>query len=171
MGPAAWASALVTLLLTGAIAGFFYAFSVAAMPGLDLARPDAAIQSMQRINRAVLNPVFFTTFFVTPVAALVTAFLAWRLGAPVPARWFGLAALVYLGGAFVPTVVINVPLNEALGRLDVPEAVGEAQRVWAEYSERWTRWNTVRTAFSVLSLLCVGLGLLAWPRQHGASIS
>jgi uncharacterized membrane protein len=50
-------------------------------------------------------------------------------------------------------------MNEALGHAAVPADPAEAGRLWAEYSARWTWWNTLRTLFSMASLLLVGLGL------------
>jgi uncharacterized membrane protein len=40
------------------------------------------------------------------------------------------------------TVLANVPLNEALARLDV--ASPGAAEAWRENAARWTRWNTLR---------------------------
>ena len=61
------------LALFALMTGFFYAFSVAVMPGLDAIDARHSIPAMQSINLLVRNPVFFITFFVTPVAALVVA--------------------------------------------------------------------------------------------------
>jgi uncharacterized membrane protein len=55
-----------------------------------------------------------------------------------------------------------VPMNEALNALTVPADPNEAARLWSDYSPRWTGWNTVRTAFSSISLLFVGLALFVW---------
>ena len=65
-------SATVSLALTGAMAGLFYAFSVSVMPGFDAIKAGCAIRSMQSINRKILYPVFLATFLLAPVAAAVT---------------------------------------------------------------------------------------------------
>ena len=155
-------TAALTLLLTGAIAGFFYAYSVSAMPGLDRIEPEHAIRAMQGINEAVRNPVFFVTFFLMPVASLLCCGLTAFLGRRSVAVCFGLAAAVYLFGAFLPTALVNVPMNEALAGARLPADAGELERLWSTYSARWTAWNTVRTLFGLLSLLLVGLGVFAW---------
>lgn len=165
---AAFATTLVTvasLILTGAIAGFFYAFSVTVMPGLDLATPAAAIEAMQAINVAVRNPVFFVTFFLTPVVCAVAAVALWLSGARAAAALLLAAAAIYLAGAFLPTAQINVPMNRALEALAVPSDAQEGAEIWRAYSGRWTWWNTARTAASVVSLTCVGLGLMVWGNQ------
>jgi len=161
MRAAAVAATLLALLLTGGIAGFFFAYSVSVMPGLDTASPEAAVLSMQRINRAVRNPVFFVTFFLTPVATLIAAalLLVDRQRLAVGAAL--LAALVYIGGAFVPTVVVNVPMNEALAAMTTGSSIETARATWVDYSPRWTAWNHLRSVASGVSLLLMGIALLA----------
>jgi uncharacterized membrane protein len=158
-------SATVTLALTGAMAGLFYAFSVSVMPGLDAIKAEHTIRAMQSINRKIQNAVFFATFLLAPVAALATGGLLLWLGQPWAAVVFFLAAATYVLGAFVPTVVVNVPMNEALDVAHVPTDTDEAAKLWSGYSARWTWWNTVRTVFSSISMLLVGLAIFVWGRQ------
>jgi uncharacterized membrane protein len=158
-------SAAITLLLAGAIAGFFYAYSSSVMFGLDAVDPRHAIVSMQGINARVRNAVFFPAFFLTPVAAVVTAGLLVSDGHKVAAGCMAAAATVYVGGGFLPTVLINVPMNEALAIAGVSGNVDEAAKLWSEYSARWSWWNGLRTVFSMISLLLVGAGIYAWGRK------
>lgn len=149
---------VLATLLNGTMAGFFYAFSVSVMPGLDAARPAAAIEAMQEINRAIRNPVFFASFFLTPVVTAAAAALYWRAGVGITALSAALAALVYLAGAMAPTVLVNVPLNEALAAF--PHVGGEmpAADAWRSYSASWTGWNTARAGFCLLAMLIVLAG-------------
>ncbi|MCG5219844.1 anthrone oxygenase family protein [Streptosporangium sp. KLBMP 9127] len=150
----------LSLVLTGGVAGVFFAFSVAVMRGLDAIPPAAAITAMRGINRKILNPVFLSAFVGAQIASAATGALLLALGStPAATAFFG-AAAVYLLGAFVPTVAVNVPMNEALDKL--PENTGDAGAQWAAYSPRWTRWNTARTVSCTISLLLIGLGLLLW---------
>ncbi|MGH2535409.1 MAG: DUF1772 domain-containing protein [Thermomicrobiales bacterium] len=158
-------SAALTLALTGAMAGLFYAFSISVMRGLDGIDGRSAIAAMQSINRKILNPVFLATFMLAPVAALATGGLLLALDERWAAVLFGLAAATYVLGAVVPTIVVNVPMNEALDVASVPANTNDAARMWTDYSGRWTRWNTLRAVFSAISLLLVGLAIFAWGRQ------
>jgi uncharacterized membrane protein len=153
------ASATATLALTGAMAGLFFAFSVSVMPGLDAIAAEHAIRAMQSINRKIQNPVFLTAFVFAPVAAALTGGLLLGDGQTAAAVVCFLAAAAYALGAFAPTVVVNVPLNESLDAAEVPTNPGDVARLWSDYSLRWTRWNHLRTLFSTLSLLLVGLAL------------
>ena len=68
-------SATATLLLTGAVAGVFFAYSVSVMIGLDAVRPDQAIAVMRSVNDKIQNPLFLVTFLLTPAAAAATGVL------------------------------------------------------------------------------------------------
>ncbi|MEO0385298.1 MAG: anthrone oxygenase family protein [Pseudomonadota bacterium] len=152
------ATTLPALLLIGLMAGFFYAFSVCVMPGLNRVAPGTAIEAMQGINEAVRNPVFFVTFFLTPVMAIISALVLWRSGNAAAALWVAGGGLTYLLGALVLTAQINVPMNNALALVE--PTVSNAETVWRDYSGRWTFWNNVRTAVSTVAMLMIGIGML-----------
>ena len=154
--------AFLSLGLSGAIFGFFYAFFCTVMWGLDTTAPSTAIEAMKGINAVVRNAAFAPIFFGTPVALLVTALLAVLAQQRGMAVWFGAAAAIYLFGALVVTVSGNVPLNEMLATAN-PNA-DEAGALWAQYSADWQRLNLIRTVFAGISLICVGAGLLALGR-------
>lgn len=48
---------------------------------------------------------------------------------------------------------INVPMNEALGALVVPDDIDQAREIWDTYSPRWQLWNLIRTAASGVSFI------------------
>ena len=63
---AAWTSyafLLLGLLASALMAGFFYAYSVSVMRGLDATEPLAAALAMRNINALIRTPVFFFGFF------------------------------------------------------------------------------------------------------------
>jgi uncharacterized membrane protein len=59
------------------------------------------------------------------------------------------AAALYGVGALAITGRGNVPLNEALDRVD-PDG-DDAERAWGDYRVRWGRWNAVRTLLCALA--------------------
>ncbi|WP_375566440.1 DUF1772 domain-containing protein [Oceaniradius stylonematis] len=141
---------MAPILMLGLMAGFFYAFSVCVMTGLDAISPDKAIAAMQAINASVRNPVFFVTFFLTPVFAVGASVLAFAIGDTRSGLFMAAAAGIYVMAAVVPTALVNVPMNEALAAID-PAGV-DAAAVWSNYSARWTFWNTVRTLTTTAAL-------------------
>lgn len=157
-------SSAAALMLTGLMAGLFYAFSVSVVPGLDAIGAESAVAAMRGINRKILNPTFFVTFLGPPVASAASGGLLLALDHPRPAAAFLLAAAVYVIGSFVPTAAVNVPLNNALDAqpTDTP---GQAAQAWSDFSPRWTRWNTLRAGACTLSTALVGLGVADWAGQ------
>ena len=156
--------ALLALLLLGAIFGFFYAWICSTMWGLDAIDPRVAIEAMQAMNASVRNAVFFPAFFLTPVACLLAALGIYAAGEKTGALWFAGAGIVYALGGMGLTMVVHVPMNEALAVLEVPASREEAGAIWAEYSPPWQIWNTTRAIFCGIALLMAGLGLMRMAR-------
>lgn len=152
--------ALISLILTGGIFGFFYAWICSTMWGLDAADPSVAITAMQAMNASVRNAVFAPAFFGTPLILLLTAAVARTQSRKRAARAFAAAGVVYLLGGLVLTMAVNVPMNEALALVAIPQETPAAQRIWNDYSGTWQVWNITRTVFSGISLALAGYALM-----------
>jgi uncharacterized membrane protein len=71
-----------------------------------------------------------------------------------------LACVLYIGGGFMVTFLVNVPMNEELARVGEVDLAALAQ-VRAGYEGPWNFWNGVRTLFSSLAFVAlIGAGLL-----------
>ncbi|MGF1648680.1 MAG: DUF1772 domain-containing protein [Kineosporiaceae bacterium] len=151
----------VAVLLTGAIFGFFYAWVVSTMWGLDAADPRVAVEAMREMNASVRNAAFFPAFFLTPAALAVAGLLARRAGRRPASALFLIAGAVYLVGGLLVTAIVNVPLNDELARGDVPASPAAAGAVWEAYSGRWQAWNLVRTVASGIALLLATVAVAA----------
>ena len=138
----------------GSIAGVLLAFSISVMPALSSRSAPDAITTMQRINVAIVSPMFLTLFLGAAVAASTAAVgaLISASGSPV---LIVAGALLYVIGCVLVTVAINVPLNDALAAVD-PSNQADAD-VWSNYLVRWTRWNHARTgaAFAAFVLFTI----------------
>ena len=148
-------------LTTGLVAGVFYAYAVSVNLGL-AAQPDASyVATMQAINERIQNPLFFLGFF----GAVLSLLAALAAHSPRPRSggfWLvTLACALYIGGGFLLTVFVNVPLNEQLARVGADVSAGELVRARAEYEGPWNFWNGVRAVSSTLAfLVLVGACLL-----------
>ena len=151
--------ALLSLLFSGAMFGFFFAWVCSTMWGLDAADPNVAIAAMQAMNASVRNWVFAPAFFGTPVLLIVTALAALMRRERRAAVCFALAGILYVLGAMLPTMTANVPLNEALALVETPLGPAEAGEAWRAYSGPWQDWNAVRAAAAGLVLALAGWGL------------
>ena len=145
-------SATVSILFSGAIFGFFFAWICSTMWGLDTLAPNAAIDAMNAMNISVRNAVFMPAFFLTPVVLAVSAAVSWAARARWSAGLFATGAAVYVAGAFVPTALINVPMNDALKLVETPLDPAQAQAIWDAYSPKWQFANIARTIVAGVTL-------------------
>ncbi len=157
-----WATAalLAATITSGLVAGLFAAFSYAVMPGL--ARTDDAtfVSSMQRINVAILNPVFGLCFGGALVLGVLAVLAHLRRSEPLP--WVIAGAALYVA-VLVVTFAVNVPLNDALN------AAGSADPASARaaFEQAWVRWNVVRSVLSLAAFGCLGWALVLHGRFAG----
>lgn len=128
----------------GLVAGFLFAFSAGIMTALGKLPAARGTAAMQAINVAVLNPVFLIAFVGTALlsGALVVAVVV--TGGPLGAI---VGAALYVVGTFGVTMVVNVPMNNALAA-----ATSDVDEVWERYRLRWTRWNHLRTLAATVAL-------------------
>lgn len=149
------------VLLTGLSAGLFYAWSVSVIPGTKRVPDHTYLETMQAINRAILNPAFFLIFFGSLILLIVSAIQHVQAGLTF---WLMLAAaLTYLVGTFGVTALGNVPLNNSLDVLELSELTGDLiAGTRQRYELKWNRFHLIRTTFAVLSFLISLLGLFTY---------
>ncbi len=140
------------ILLTGLSAGLFYAWQVSVIPGTKRIQDSTYIETMQKINRAIINPLFMLVFLGALLIQILSVFLYWDNGMTF---WFLLAATVLYGaGTVIVTGLGNVPLNDALDSLSLHELSEEKiSRERQNYEARWNRLHLIRTVFSVISFM------------------
>ncbi len=141
----------------GLRAGLFFAFSVAVMRGLGRIPPAHGMAAMQAINVAILNPVFLCAFLGTGLLCVVVLASSLSRWHETGALLWVSGALLYLVGTFLTTVVLNVPMNNALAstRPTDPQAADQ----WTDYLTNWTMWNHVRTVTSLAAAIALTLAL------------
>ncbi|MDP5305806.1 anthrone oxygenase family protein [Paracoccus spongiarum] len=84
---------------------------------------------------------------------------------------FAAAGALCLFGAVLPTLLVNVPMNEALGQVDLPLEPAEARRLWGDYSPRWQAWNLLRCVAMGGAVLLAGLAIAATARRSVAAVA
>jgi uncharacterized membrane protein len=149
-------AALLGVVGCGLMAGLFFAFSTAVMPGLTRLPPADGAAAMQQMNRAILNPLFGVVFGGTALLCLLLL-----VGAPFSGLggtvWIVVGAVLYLVGSIGLTMGVNVPLNNRLDAADPASADGA--RLWADYLSRWTAWNHVRAVACAAAAAALTIGL------------
>lgn len=142
----------VAVLLTGLSAGLFSAWQVSVIPGTRLIQDSTYIETMQKINRAIINPPFILIFLGSLLMQIISVFLHWDTEMPL---WLILAGtLAYGAGTVVVTGLGNVPLNDSLDELHLYELnKKETSKERHDYEKPWNRLHLIRTGFSVLSFM------------------
>ena len=147
-----------SIFLTGLSAGLWYAWQVSVIPGTLKTSDAAYLQTMQSINRAILNPAFFLIFFVGVALLFVSGIQHYGQG-PKFYLLIG-AALIYLLGTIIVTGRGNVPLNNELDVLNLGEMSVQQLADFREYYEvKWNKYHLIRTAFAVISFALAMLSL------------
>ena len=147
----------------GLMAGLFFVFSVVIMTSFGRLPAPQGIAAMQTINQVILNPWFFVPFFGTALIGLILAGTALFDGLARGSSYLIAAAVLYIAGCIIVTIVWNVPLNNTLAATNPADA--GAATVWSKYLDVWTRWNHVRTvACAAASVLFTLAACEMWGR-------
>ena len=142
----------LTILLTGLSAGLFFAWSISVIVGTKKLGDTTYLETMQSINREILNPLFFIVFFGSLLALILNAYFLQDLK---PQFWLGIAAaLIYLIGTIGVTGMGNVPLNNQLDALKLNElATADLNAFRTHYETSWNKLHQIRTWAAVVSFV------------------
>ena len=136
------------------VAGFVFAFAFVVMPGIRSLNDREFIRAFQVMDRIIQNnqPVFVFVWIGSVVALVTSAVLGVGQLDGGERLLIIVATLTYVLGVQVPTMTINVPLNNRLQTLNV-DAMNETMHkdARADFEPRWNRWNSIRTALASLA--------------------
>jgi len=152
---------LASALGCGLVAGVFFAFSTFVMKALGQRPPDQGMAAMQAINITVINVWFMGALFGTAIACLGLG-IATLLQGNSPGTGYLLGgSLLYLTGTILVTIVVHVPLNNALA--DTIPNSPEGTMLWSRYLASWTLWNHLRTVAALASAALFTLAIALDP--------
>ena len=141
------------VILTGLSAGLFFAWSISVIPGTQKVLDTTYLHTMQSINRAILNPLFFLVFFGSLLCLSIASIFEFHSSKLV----FGLiltSSIFYLAGTVGVTALGNVPLNNQLDALNLSQLSMESLAAFRKYYEtKWNRLHQIRTAFAVVAYI------------------
>ena len=156
------------VVLMGLLAGLFYAFACAVMPALGDSSDRTFVESMQQINKAIENPVFFASFLGAPALAIWAFVIERRTGSAGVARWV-LAALALYAVGFLITSAFNIPLNDDLEQAGDPRRMADLAHVRDQFEAPWVAWNIVRTLATTAAFGCLAHALRLRASHRGSS--
>ena len=150
-------SMFASVIGSGVLAGIFFSWSNLVMPALGRIPASAGIAAMNATNEVVQNPLFFLFFLGVPLLGVLLAVHAVMNFGQSGSLPLIAGAILVVVGMFGVTMLGNVPMNEALARLD-PDSTAAAE-YWQFVLDRWTFWNHVRTLACLVAAICFGLAL------------
>lgn len=164
-------SLFTTVILVGLSSGFFYAWEVSVIPGTVKVSTSTYLETMQQINREILNPRFLLIFFGSLVVLLLSTYLQFR-DISNSSFWLLLAATAtYLIGTVGVTAFGNVPLNDMLDVIQLDSLNPQQQEdLRQSYEGKWNRLHSIRTLFSGLSFLLTVLAVFVTQKTSEINI-
>ena len=145
---------ILATFLCSLVAGLLFVFALVVMPGIRSLNDPEFIRAFQVMDGIIQNnqPIFVLVWVGSVVALVTSAVLGFGQLDGAGRLLIIFATLVYLLGVQLPTVTINIPLNNKLQTLDV-EAMNETTQKAArkDFEPRWNLWNSIRAALASLA--------------------
>ena len=145
---------ILATFLCSLVAGFLFAFAVVIMPGINNLNDKEFIRAFQVMDGVIQNnqPLFMLVWLGSVLVLIISAVLGIGQLDGVGRLLIISAALIYILGVQLPTITINIPLNNKIQTLDVDGMSEESHKVAREnFEPRWNRWNKNRTVLSSLA--------------------
>ncbi|MGH1364187.1 MAG: DUF1772 domain-containing protein [Calditrichia bacterium] len=144
----------LSTLLCSLVAGFLFAFVIVAMPGIGALNDHDFLQAFKVMDRVIQNnqPIFILVWAGSVILLAITAVLSiWHLEGVNRLLIIG-AAAIYFFAVQLPTVIVNVPLNNQLQAQSLSSMnESELQVARKQFEPRWVRWNAIRTIFAIVT--------------------
>lgn len=156
---------MIATLLCSLAAGLVFTFAIVTMPGIKSLNDREFIRAFQVMDGIIQNgqPLFMLVWLGSILALIASAVVGFGQVDTIPRLLLIGATVLYLFGMQLPTVSINVPLNNQLQTLNVDTMnEHELKRARLDFEPRWNQWNSFRAVMaSIVSvLLLVVLSML-----------
>lgn len=141
------------VVANGLLAGVFFAFSCAIIPGSRHLDDRSSVRAFRAINRAILNGWFLSVFLAAPLTAVASTVLALGREDASTLGWLAAGAACSTL-SFGITAAVNVPLNRALDRAsaDTAQQLHDTRK---GFEAPWNRWNHVRAVLSTAAFMAL----------------
>jgi uncharacterized membrane protein len=144
---------LLTTLLTGLLAGIFFTWTNAVTPGIGHLDDINYLRAFQNMNRSIVNPLFLIVFLGPVLLSFVTVYL-YKSNHHYILWLLLLAAIIYLIGVFLITIMGNIPLNNLLDKTDLTNiTLEDAKSLRDQFEIKWNFLHLIRTITATLSFL------------------
>ena len=154
---------VLSTLLCALVAGFLFAYAIVVMPGIKKLDDKNFIRAFQATDRIIQDnhPLFLLVWLGSAVSLIVCTVDGLGKLHGVELFMLLLAAAGYMMGVQVLTMVVHLPLNNKLQKIDVDNSCDdELKLARLEFEQCWNRSNEIRTAIACsVSFLLVLLSI------------
>ncbi|QGQ22071.1 DUF1772 domain-containing protein [Gimesia benthica] len=143
-------------LLCSLVAGFLFAFAVVVMPGISSLSDQHFISTFRVMDRVIQNnqPLFMLVWIGSIITLITFTVLGISELPRVEQAILAIATSLYLLAVQLPTLTMNIPLNNKLQSLSVEKmGVDEFRAARDEFETRWKYWNAIRTVSAIVTSL------------------
>ena len=141
-------------VLSSLVAGFLFAFAVVVMPGFAKLEDKDYLRAYQEVDGVIQRgqPLFGLVWVGSALALLVSLFLGFGQLVGSQQGLLMIAVAVFILGVQLPTILVNIPLNNAVKSLDLAGIdAAESRAARERFEGRWNRWNVIRTVLATLT--------------------
>lgn len=154
---------LISALLCSLVIGIVLSFAIIVMPGIRTLGQIDFLKSFKAMDGIIQNnqPLFMLVWLGSALALVSSTLLGiWQLQ-NVDLSLLILAFTIYIFGVHLPTITINIPINNRLQSLDLDATTeSDLQAITELFESRWLRWNAIRTIVATLTTLLLLILLL-----------
>ncbi len=144
----------LSLLLCALVAGLLLAFCIVVMPGIQCLNDNDYLKAFKVMDGVIQNnqPIFMLIWLGSTTALIVSTLIGFRQLSGLDQLLLATACSAYLIGVQLPTVKINIPLNNGIQTLNLEEmSRTDFQDARKIFEPTWTRWNTFRTVIATFT--------------------
>jgi uncharacterized membrane protein len=144
------AAQFVSIIFTGLFTGLMLTFLIVIQRTLDTLTATEYTKVMQQLINAADNPpVVPMIVIISLVAPLVTLFSLRRQPRSLAFLLTFAAWLIFFVGAFLVTIILNVPINTAITGWSPANPPAD----WVSYRDQWGALSYIRTPVSAVSFI------------------
>jgi uncharacterized membrane protein len=142
---------VLSTFMCSLVAGLLFSYAIVVMPGFKILDDKSFIKAFQVTDRIIQknHPLFLLVWLGSAVSIIIFVVSGFEKLEGVDFFMMLLASIAYIIGVQVPTIIINLPLNNKLQEVDVDNLSEEELKIArSEFEHRWNRSNEIRTVIA-----------------------
>ena len=149
-------SLFFSILLCALAAGFILTYAIIVMPGLSKLDDKEFIKAFQVTDGIIQNnqPIFILIWvgsIISVLGTIITSILSLGIVEAWPIIFVG---VIYLLGVQVITILIHLPLNQHIQKIDINSTNSQTlSEVRKNFETKWNYFNNIRTGIALFVIL------------------